>query len=293
VSRSKQAGFTIVELLIVIVVIGILAAITIVAYNGVTSRAQDTALKTDVANASRQMQLAYVDAGAYSTTFPSTVKISNGTILSLSQLSGGYCINAESTTNVAARWSYSSANGLQIGLCSGAVIAGSELGINPNLITNTDFTSGWGLNFQNGVGRSLTTRTGDTNDPYPGRPVLVLNNTSTASTTWAVLQAASINQAAIISGHTYVRSFWVRRVGSGWTSGIAPFAIQNPQGINTTISLSSVYTPAGDTWQKMTQNGIATQAGQSDNVVYQALNTPNFTVTGWTLEFQGFGLREQ
>lgn len=40
-----QRGFTIVELLIVIVVIGILAAITIVAYNGVTARANATSAK--------------------------------------------------------------------------------------------------------------------------------------------------------------------------------------------------------------------------------------------------------
>ena len=38
-ARKKQTGFTIVELLIVIVVIGILAAITIVAFNGVRDRA--------------------------------------------------------------------------------------------------------------------------------------------------------------------------------------------------------------------------------------------------------------
>jgi prepilin-type N-terminal cleavage/methylation domain-containing protein len=37
--KQTQAGFTIVELLIVIVVIGILAAITIVAYNGIQQRA--------------------------------------------------------------------------------------------------------------------------------------------------------------------------------------------------------------------------------------------------------------
>lgn len=42
IARSKQPGFTIVELLIVIVVIGILAAITIVAYNGVQQRASNT-----------------------------------------------------------------------------------------------------------------------------------------------------------------------------------------------------------------------------------------------------------
>jgi prepilin-type N-terminal cleavage/methylation domain-containing protein len=41
---SRTRGFTIVELLIVIVVIGILAAITIVAYNGIQQRATNTAI---------------------------------------------------------------------------------------------------------------------------------------------------------------------------------------------------------------------------------------------------------
>ena len=40
-STSRRRGFTIVELLIVIVVIGILAAITIVAFNGVQQRARN------------------------------------------------------------------------------------------------------------------------------------------------------------------------------------------------------------------------------------------------------------
>lgn len=40
---KKNAAFTIVELLIVVVVIGILATITVVVYNGVTTGAQDTA----------------------------------------------------------------------------------------------------------------------------------------------------------------------------------------------------------------------------------------------------------
>ena len=40
--RKRRRGFTIVELLIVIVVIAILAAITIVAYNGIQSRARNT-----------------------------------------------------------------------------------------------------------------------------------------------------------------------------------------------------------------------------------------------------------
>lgn len=45
-AKQKQSGFTIVELLIVIVVIAILAAITIVAFNGVQARAQDSHMRS-------------------------------------------------------------------------------------------------------------------------------------------------------------------------------------------------------------------------------------------------------
>ena len=46
--RLKQTGFTIVELLIVIVVIGILASITIVAYSGIKGRASDARRLSDI-----------------------------------------------------------------------------------------------------------------------------------------------------------------------------------------------------------------------------------------------------
>lgn len=48
---KQKSGFTIVELLIVIVVIGILAAITIVAFNGVQNRANDAAVQSDLRSA--------------------------------------------------------------------------------------------------------------------------------------------------------------------------------------------------------------------------------------------------
>ena len=44
--QTKSRGFTIVELLIVIVVIAILAAITIVAYNGIQNRAKQSAAQS-------------------------------------------------------------------------------------------------------------------------------------------------------------------------------------------------------------------------------------------------------
>jgi len=53
--NSMKKGFTIVELLIVIVVIGILAAITIVAFNGVQDKAKIAAVQSSVSQAMKKV----------------------------------------------------------------------------------------------------------------------------------------------------------------------------------------------------------------------------------------------
>ena len=66
-TNIKNRGFTIVELLIVIVVIGILAAITIVAYNGVQNRAKTSAAQSlaDTVKKKAEAFHAIGDANAY------------------------------------------------------------------------------------------------------------------------------------------------------------------------------------------------------------------------------------
>ena len=63
--KTTSQGFTIVELLIVIVVIGILAAITIVSYNGIITRAHQSKLISDVGSAGMLMSVEQSSSGAY------------------------------------------------------------------------------------------------------------------------------------------------------------------------------------------------------------------------------------
>ena len=63
--KTNRRGFTIVELLIVIVVIAILAAITIVAYNGLQGRARDAQRHEDIKTIAKALELYYADNGRY------------------------------------------------------------------------------------------------------------------------------------------------------------------------------------------------------------------------------------
>jgi len=68
-SKSQaQKGFTIVELLIVVVVIAILAAITIVSYNGITNRANASAAKSTAATLQKKAELYQSENGRYPIT---------------------------------------------------------------------------------------------------------------------------------------------------------------------------------------------------------------------------------
>ncbi len=62
---QRRAGFTIVELLIVIVVIGILATITIVAYTGIQNQAYDASVQSDLDSIAKNIANYELEHGSF------------------------------------------------------------------------------------------------------------------------------------------------------------------------------------------------------------------------------------
>ncbi|OGL33262.1 hypothetical protein A3F64_02250 [Candidatus Saccharibacteria bacterium RIFCSPHIGHO2_12_FULL_42_8] len=62
---NRKQGFTIVELLIVIVIIGVLATLIIITYSGIQQRAHSAKRKTDANVMMKWLELYYADNGTY------------------------------------------------------------------------------------------------------------------------------------------------------------------------------------------------------------------------------------
>lgn len=63
--QQRQSGFTIVELLIVIIIIGILAGLVITQILGANAKARDTERKTDLESITNQLEAYYTKTGGY------------------------------------------------------------------------------------------------------------------------------------------------------------------------------------------------------------------------------------
>lgn len=96
-ARLWHKGFTIVELVIVVVVVGIIAAITVVSYNGILGQNREKALEGDLYKAATQLH----DMKMRDGSFPATANdfsVSNGdTTLIYSRSGDGFCVGGSNS----------------------------------------------------------------------------------------------------------------------------------------------------------------------------------------------------
>ena len=153
-SFQKQNGFTIVELLIVIVVIGILASITIIAYNGISARAKVASLQSDLTNAMQQLKIDYTNNAD---TYPTTLAAANGGLGIKSSSGTGYQYTVDNTavpatfcltaTNSSTSYYIDRGGAPTVGACTGhtnganAVI--TNLATNPSMETDLTGMGSW------------------------------------------------------------------------------------------------------------------------------------------------------
>ncbi len=66
--KNKQSGFTIVELLIVIVVIAVLASITVAVFNGIQGKAKFTKINSELLAVRKSIEMYHAENGTYPPT---------------------------------------------------------------------------------------------------------------------------------------------------------------------------------------------------------------------------------
>ncbi|MES2876148.1 MAG: carbohydrate binding domain-containing protein [Patescibacteria group bacterium] len=205
---ARRTGFTIVELLIVIVIIAVLAAITIVAFNGIQQRARTSQVVSSTSQTKKKLEVYKIENGSYPTTgnlassgiTDSSVTyqyVSNGTTFCATGTSGNVSYKVSDTTNP------------ELGGCAGhgqgGVAAITNMIPNPSFESNRTFWN-WadGSGYTGAVTSSIANR---------GTSSFVINSGTTVADRYLETYIDGVSPG------TYSFSAYVYLTGAGATNG--------------------------------------------------------------------------
>lgn len=100
--KAKRKGFTLVEILIVVVILGILAAIVIPQFTDASTEAKTNACKSNLATLRGQLELWKIRESATGGTYPATLA---------AMVTDGYLVKVP-TEPFGGSWSYTQATGV-------------------------------------------------------------------------------------------------------------------------------------------------------------------------------------
>ncbi len=298
---TYRRGFTIVELLIVIVIIAILAALTYVGYTAISNRAIDSTLKSDLTQAAKKLNYDKVDNNdsyPLGPSVPSSIAASDGNTFEYTSDGTSYCLSITSTKSNSLSYHINSSTNSTTpreGVCPGHTgpVAGGGGGGGTTIANNTpiqDVTSSQcaalpvytGTN--NDAIRTVTDSRGGTAKTYriaklADNKCWMLDNLKLGSTTGATTLTPADSNVA--SNFTLPQ---VSTTGSGDDSGVG-------NGYDTPYAYGPV---PGDTGSGATNYGYlynwsAATAGETRTSITTGNAAHSICARGWRLPTGGTG----
>lgn len=246
---KQKSGFTIVELLIVIVIIAILAAITLVVFNGVQQRARTSSVKSALSQATRKLEIYKAENSTYplSGNFASA-QISDSSDVAYQYTSNGttYCMTA---TNANVSFQSTESTPAVSGGCAGHGQGGAPA--ITNLATNPSFEAG-STSWNAIVGATMST-------VNSGQGIVSGSNALEATLTTSNQSGVQIALSNLVASTTYTLSGSMTLI-SGDPTAIG-IRMGDGAGTRASLTLNPVLSPGVTRRVTLTWTSSATPGG--------------------------------